>query len=95
MTTIRTSCTICGDVELAPEDIALELTALSGTGTYLFACPECGDTQRRPASHRVISILLATGVAYEVIEERGPITESEIARFSSELNQADWADQLR
>lgn len=95
MTTIRTSCTLCGDVELVPTELSLELTALSGTGTYVFACPECGDTQRRPASHRVVSILLATGVAYEVIDERGPITESEISRFSAELDRADWADQLR
>lgn len=94
MTTIRTTCTICGDVELVPTELALELTALSGTGTYVFACPECGDTQRRPANHRVVSILLATGVAYQVIDDHGAITEAEISRFSSELDRVDWAEQL-
>lgn len=94
MTTIRTTCALCGDVELVPTELSLELTAMSGTGTYVFACPECGDTQRRPANHRVVSILLATGVAYQVIDERGPITESEIARFTSELDQVNWVEQL-
>lgn len=94
MTTIRTTCSICGDVELFPTQLSLELTALSGTGNYLFACPECGDTQRRPANHRVVSILLATGVSYEVIDELGPITEAEITRFSAELDRPDWAQQL-
>lgn len=94
MTTIRTTCSLCGDVELVPTELSLELTALSGTGTYVFACPECGDTQRRPANHRVVSILLATGVAYEVRDELGPITEAEISRFAEELDRPDWAEQL-
>ena len=68
---------------------------MSGTGTYLFSCPECGDRQRRPANHRVVAILLATGVAYEVKDEKGPITESEIVRFSENLDRIDWAEQLR
>lgn len=95
MTTIRTTCTLCGDVELIPTELSLELTAMSGTGTYLFACPECGNEQRRPANHRVVSILLATGVAYEVREDQGPITEDEIAEFSNNLDRGDWAEQLR
>ncbi len=94
MTTIRTTCAVCGDVELIPTELSLELRAVSGTGTYVFSCPECGDTQRRPANHRVVSILLATGVAYEVLESPGPITESEIAHFAADLDRADWATQL-
>lgn len=94
MTTIRTTCTLCGDVELIPNELSLVLTAMSGTGTYAFDCPECGDPQRRPANHRVVSILLATGVAYEVLEEPGPITEAEISRFSQDLDRSDWTQQL-
>lgn len=94
MTTIRTTCAICGDVELAPLDLALELTAMHGTGTYVFACPSCGESQRRPANHRVVSILLATGVAYQVTEDTAPITESEIHQFSEALDSNDWIEQL-
>jgi hypothetical protein len=94
MTTIRTTCSTCGEVELMPGELSLELTALSGTGCYLFACPTCGDSQRRPANHRVVSILLATGVAYQVIDDHDRITEGEIARFSAALDSGTWIDQL-
>ena len=95
MTTIRTSCPVCGDVELAPTDLALHLTPSSGTGTYVFACPHCEQTQSRPANHRVVSILLATGVAYEVIDDCGPITETEIRDFVSSLDGDEWRHHLR
>ena len=94
MTTIRTTCPACGEVELLPGELSLELTALSGTGSYLFECPSCGNQQRRPANHRVVSILLATGVGYEVIDDPDRITETEIARFSAALESGDWIDQL-
>jgi predicted RNA-binding Zn-ribbon protein involved in translation (DUF1610 family) len=94
MTTIRTTCPACGEVELLPGELSLELTALSGTGSYLFECPSCGNQQRRPANHRVVSILLATGVGYEVIDDPDRITETEIARFSAALDSGDWIDQL-
>jgi hypothetical protein len=97
MTTIRTSCSLCGDVELVPGDLSLELLASSGTGTYLFCCPHCDEHQRRPANHRVVSILLATGVAYHVVDEGpdGPITEDEIARFGAALERGEWETELR
>ncbi len=95
MTTIRTTCPLCGDVELIPGELSLELTAGNGAGRYLFACPDCGDEQRRPANHRVVAILLATGVAHQVREKQGPITEAEISTFAADLDRADWADRLR
>lgn len=94
MTMIRTTCTSCGEVELIPGELTLELTALNGSGSYLFECPGCGTGQRRPANHRVVSILLATGVGYEVLDDPDAITESEIRRFSVALDAENWAQQL-
>ncbi len=94
MTTIRTTCGRCGDVELTPNDLSLELSPNSGTGSYLFDCPFCGEVERRPASQRVVSILLATGVVYEVVDANSPITEDEIATFSEMIEQDDWASHL-
>ncbi len=94
MTTIRTTCTSCGNVELIPSELSLVLSAARGTGSYLFSCPNCGDEQRRSANRHVVNVLLATGVDYEVLQERGLITEAEIAKFSADLDQTDWADQL-
>ena len=85
MTTIKTTCSGCGDVHLTPGDIALELTSSTDEGVYTFTCPLCHEHQRRPANARVVSVLLATGVAYRMIED-GPITEDEIARFAAALD---------
>lgn len=94
MTTIRTSCKRCGDVELTPNDVTLELTSSSETGTYLFDCPVCHEQQRRPANHRVVSVLLATGVIYEVVPDGSPITEDEIREFAQALDRDDWDHRL-
>ncbi len=99
MTTIRTTCDRCGDVELTTEDVGLELVADGGEGRYRFSCPLCGRTQRRPASQRVVSILLATGVGYEIVGAGSPgtsdpITEDEIAAFARALDQGDWFEEL-
>ncbi len=95
MTTIRTSCPLCGDLELAPADLALRLTPCRGTGTYHFRCPHCEQVQQRPANHRVVSILLATGVAYEVVDEDTPISEREIREFVEGLDRENWREHLR
>ena len=94
MTTIRTTCNRCGDVELTTTDIGLELTAEGGTGQYRFECPYCGGVQRRPANHRVGSIWLATGVAYAIVPTAGPITEDEIEAFARALDEDDWFSEL-
>jgi len=94
MTTIRTTCKHCGDVELTTRDIGLELAAEGSTGHYRFECPFCASMQRRPANHRVVSILLATGVEYQIISEDGPITEDEITSFASSLEAGDWFSEL-
>jgi hypothetical protein len=85
MTTIKTTCSQCGDVELTPDDLALELEPSEETGVYRFTCPTCSQIERRPANARVVSVLLATGVAYEVVRP-DPITEGEIDQFVTALN---------
>jgi hypothetical protein len=95
MTTIKTTCDQCGEIHLGTSDIALELEGRGDEGTYRFVCPECFIIQRRPASRRVVSVLLATGVSYEVtLAPAGPITESELARFIQNLDTDDWFERL-
>ncbi len=94
MTTIRTTCQDCGDVELSTADIALELTGAGDSGSYRFSCPTCRSTQVRPATRRVVSILLATGVSYEITLQPAPITEDEISGFIAMLNEDDWFNRL-
>jgi hypothetical protein len=81
-------------VELTTSDIGLELSTGGATGSYRFECPFCGVVQRRPANQRVVSILLATGVAYEIVSTSGPITEDEISAFALALDQDGWFSEL-
>lgn len=94
MTTIRTTCEACGDVELTTGDIALELTGAGDAGSYRFSCPSCRSVQVKPATRRVVSILLATGVSYEVSLALSQITESEISDFIELLDGDDWFNHL-
>lgn len=80
MTTIKTTCVRCGDIHLTPDDVALELYPGGREGDYRFKCPSCTASQRRPANSRVVSVLLATGVSFQVINP-DPISESEIEEF--------------
>jgi hypothetical protein len=90
MTTIKTTCEHCGDIELRPDDLALELDPTGDQGSYLFVCPACGGRQRRPANNRVVNVLLATGVSYDVVvPEPGPITDDEIERFVDALDSEE------
>ena len=84
MTTIKTTWSQCGDIHLTPDDVALELRPGGREGDYCFRCPTCTAQQRRPANSRVVSVLLATGVHFEVINT-DPITEGEIEAFVAAL----------
>lgn len=94
MTTIRTTCKRCGDIELTTGDLDLELAADDSTGKYRFCCPKCGIVQRKPANHRVVSILLATGVDYSIVPALGAITEDEIDAFAKALDDGGWHTEL-
>lgn len=84
MTTIKTTCTRCGAIELIGTVVALELLPGSREGHYRFNCPTCAGSQRRPANARVVSVLLATGASVEIVQQ-DPITELEIAAFAAAL----------
>ena len=41
MTTIKTSCPVCGDVELTPEQMRLVVCSRSDWSFYAFRCDTC------------------------------------------------------
>ena len=41
-----------------------------------------------------MSILLATGVEYEIVADPGEITEDEIAAFARSLDEGEWHSKL-
>jgi predicted RNA-binding Zn-ribbon protein involved in translation (DUF1610 family) len=62
MTAIRTKCPTCGDVNLAADEMSLSLHPSGERGAYRFTCPECSAEIDRPASRKVVALLIAAGV---------------------------------
>src|SRR5947207_3480947 len=62
MTTIRTTCPRCGEVDMSPESILLSIRDRAGEGSYRFSCPTCMKTIEKPADRKVVALLLSAGV---------------------------------
>jgi hypothetical protein len=93
VTTIKTTCRECGDIQLTTADIELRLEPSRREGVYAFTCPACGQEQDRPANDRVVSVLLATGVNFTVMHP-DPLTEREITEFVIALDNPTAIDEL-
>ena len=62
MTTIKTKCPTCGEVDMGPTGIWLNLPVGEVQGSYAFTCPECRFEVSKPASRKTVALLLAAGV---------------------------------
>ncbi len=73
MTRIRANCPDCGDVELTPDEMLIQVAHddadLVGDGSrYRFTCPDCAGTVTKPADDRIVQLLITGGVALEVAD---------------------------
>jgi predicted RNA-binding Zn-ribbon protein involved in translation (DUF1610 family) len=104
MTSIRTNCPQCGEVEMRADVILLTVEPHSGEGTYSFVCPSCEDLVEKPADRKIVSLLKSVGV--DVAERQSPIEEVEarpegpaftlddVIDFHFLLGRNDWLDAL-
>jgi hypothetical protein len=65
MTTIKTSCPVCGDVELTPDQMRLVVCSRTDWSYYSFLCTTCQDEIRKPADDEVVTLLVSGGVLAE------------------------------
>ena len=72
MTTIRTKCPSCGDVDLGADAIQMSLAPSGDQGEYAFTCPVCIDFVTKPASRRTAALLIAAGVQPSEMVEAAP-----------------------
>lgn len=102
-TTIRASCTECGDVELTTRDVRVRVCTEDNQGTYSFRCPSCRRTVVKTAEPRIVDLLVASGVELstwslpaELFETRtGPkITHDDLLDFHAELETDGWFEKL-
>ena len=62
MTTIRTTCPTCGEVDMGAAAISLRLSGASGSAAYEFTCPECRSEVSKRANRKTVALLVAAGV---------------------------------
>lgn len=92
MTTIKTSCPLCGDIELTPPKVRLTVPP-EGRGWFSFECPTCKDGINRTAGAEEIALLATAGVLPEVVpaevwetHEGPPITWDDVLDLHEELD---------
>ncbi|MDP8957267.1 MAG: hypothetical protein M3N24_09995 [Actinomycetota bacterium] len=81
MTTIRTNCPTCGEVDMTPEAVLLSVRDIAGEGSYRFSCPECRKTVEKPADRKVVALLLSAGVELDEGREPAPGPAMEIGVY--------------
>ena len=103
MTSIRTKCPHCGEVEMQARGVLLTVEPASGEGTYTFVCPLCDQVVEKPADRRIASLLMSIGVEVEerdgqVVDESRPegppLTLDDVIDFHFLLDQDDWFEAL-
>jgi len=62
MTTIRTTCPRCGEVDMGPEAISLAVRSNGREGSYRFTCPTCEDDVEKRADRKIVALLVSAGV---------------------------------
>jgi predicted RNA-binding Zn-ribbon protein involved in translation (DUF1610 family) len=104
MTSIRTKCPQCGEVEMQARGVLLTVEPASGEGSYSFVCPMCDQVVEKPADKRIASLLMSIGVEVEerdtqeldpeVKPEGPPFTLDDVIDFHFLLDQDDWFEAL-
>lgn len=89
MTRIRATCPLCGEVDLKPEEIQLEIVRdtegeVGDGSTYRFPCPTCREVVTKPADERVARLLATGGVAIAITR-----TALDVDELASLLDEED------
>ncbi|MEX0877701.1 MAG: hypothetical protein WDZ40_02435 [Candidatus Spechtbacterales bacterium] len=85
MTTIKTTCDNCRNVEILVKEMkGIVQNPETGNGFYIFLCVECDTHQKNPANKEVIAVLSALGISITL-----ELTEKEIDNFSVQLDKLE------
>jgi hypothetical protein len=75
MTTIRTNCPTCGEVDMGTSAISLRLSGDGGQAAYAFTCPECRIQVSKHANRKTVALLVAAGVEVRRLHATAEIDE--------------------
>jgi len=62
MTVIRAKCPTCGEVDMGPDEVRLNVVRGGRGSSYGFTCPTCLLDVEKPADRRTVAILVSAGV---------------------------------
>jgi uncharacterized protein YlaI len=89
-TTIKASCPVCGEVEVAPRDLTLNVSArFPALSHYVFQCPTCQDRVEKPADEHVQNLLHGNGVVPKTAWEPPVYPEHKSRPDAAPLNEDD------
>ena len=76
MSSVRTICPRCGEVEMRADAISLHFDWDKDEGTYSFVCPVCEDLVEKPADGKIARLLRGAGAEIEEIPLPAELPES-------------------
>jgi hypothetical protein len=99
MATIKATCPVCGDVDLTPRQVTVDVVEAidesQARRSYHFHCPTCDDTVRKPADAEVVRLLASAGVRVRRVavpaEAREPHNGAPLG-YDDLLDFALWLD---
>jgi predicted RNA-binding Zn-ribbon protein involved in translation (DUF1610 family) len=83
MTTIRTTCPRCGEVDMGPEAIMLSVRDNGQEGSYRFRCPSCADDVQKRADRKIVALLVSAGVDIDQVDGQELLFDQEDPRARS------------
>ena len=101
--TIRASCPTCGDVELTSRDVVVRVCSVDNSGSYAFRCPACRMAVSKQADHKIVDLLVSSGVRLsvwhlpaELAEQHDgdPINYDDLLEFHYAIQQQGWFERL-
>jgi predicted RNA-binding Zn-ribbon protein involved in translation (DUF1610 family) len=110
MTRIRATCPMCGEVDLRPDDIHLDIIRdvindVAEGSCYRFSCPTCAEMVTKPADERIARLLTTGGVSHrapidhgglhpEVPRQDPALTLDDLISFHQLLETEGWYSGL-
>jgi predicted RNA-binding Zn-ribbon protein involved in translation (DUF1610 family) len=84
-TIFKAECPRCGDIEFTLDALILDMVHM----VYEFRCPSCLEIVTRPANHRVVSALFASGCLV-----RDDVAPPDVERFAMGLRTVRTIEDL-
>lgn len=101
--TIRATCPDCGDVELSAQQMQILVCSADLAAAYAFRCPVCRLMVTKPTDHRVVDVLVSSGVPLrtwdvpaeiEEIHDGPAITWDDLLEFHFRLSEDGWLTRM-